>query len=110
MPSGGCKAQDLFTMHAQPTLAARCVTCHGGANNTATNAVDMRKVTDLTMAGQAVACAQVRNRVNPTTPSMSTIFNVTSPSSMGAHPYKFPDAMAHDAFVQEATKWIAKEQ
>ncbi|MSP61517.1 MAG: hypothetical protein EXR72_14495 [Myxococcales bacterium] len=109
MQMGGCKSVVDFTMSVQPTLAMRCVLCHGGTNDTATNALDMRKVADLSMGGQATACAQVKNRIDPMTPAMSQIFLITAPMAPGNHLFKFPDQKTYDAFVQSATLWITKE-
>ena len=107
--TGGCKAVSDFTMFAQPTLAQRCVSCHGGGNNTATNALDLRKVADTAMAAQVAACAQVRNRVNANDPASSSIFTVTRPGGQG-HPFRFPDQNQFNAFVMSATQWITKEK
>ncbi len=109
--TGGCKSPSLFTMDATPSLTTPCTTmCHGGANTAAQNALDMSHVTDGTMMGQAIACAQVLNRVNPAMPSMSDLFAVTDPSGTANHPYKFPDANTFNAFTQAVTPWITAEK
>ncbi len=108
---GGCKAVPAFTADTQPTLAQRCVGCHGGSNTLATNAVDMTRVGDLSGGGQATACAQVKTKVNTATPSASGIFAVTDPKGNANHPFKFNgDSTAWNAFVQAATQWINSEK
>jgi hypothetical protein len=98
-------------MDAQPTLAQRCVGCHGGSNGSATGALDMTHVGDLSNAGQASACGQVRNKVDPSNPSTSQLFNVTNPGGNANHPFKFNgDATAWNGFVTAATKWINSEK
>ncbi|MSP61347.1 MAG: hypothetical protein EXR72_13580 [Myxococcales bacterium] len=108
---GGCKSVKDFTGTTRGTLSMRCVGCHGGGNKTAQAALDMGKVNDLSDAGQANACGQIRNRVNTAAPAMSAIFTVTSPKSALNHPYKFGgDQAAFDGFVQSASQWISKEK
>lgn len=110
MPMGGCKSVADFTASAQPAFSSQCVSCHGGANDTSTNALDMRKMNDLSMGAQSAACAQARNRINPAQPAMSQIFLSTAPASMANHPFKFADQMSFDAFVSSTSAWIKKEQ
>src|SRR5207249_2204331 len=99
------------TSNVQPPLAASCVTCHGGSDSTATNALDMRRVTDTSLSGQAVACAQLLNRVDLVTPAMSQIFLNTVPGNTTNHRlrYQFPNSTTYDAFVAAVTPWIVKE-
>ncbi len=105
-PGGSCTALPEFSESAAPQLQARCVSCHGGGNGQATAAVDM---TDLG-TDDAAACAQVKNRVNLTTPQQSQIFVVTNPNGNAAHPYKFGgDAGLHADFMTELTLWISAE-
>jgi len=108
---GGCKDVMAFTADAQPTLASRCLACHGGSNQLATAATDMTKVNDLSQQGQSDACAQVKNRIDTTTVANSDIFLVTNPKGNANHPFKFNgDSNAWNAFVQAATQWVNSEK
>jgi hypothetical protein len=109
-PSGGCKNVGNFTNDAKAPLQANCTSCHGGANASAVAAVDMTRVGDATAAGQAAACAQVRNRTTPATPAMSDIFIQTAPNSATGHPFRFASTTASNAFQQAVTPWIVSEQ
>jgi len=80
--TGGCNDVTAFEDNAAPQLQQRCVSCHGGNNAQATAAVDM---SDLA-TDSAAACAQVKNRVNLTTPNSSQVFIVTDPGGNAAHP------------------------
>ncbi|HJZ86373.1 MAG TPA: hypothetical protein VKN99_14430 [Polyangia bacterium] len=107
---GGCKNVPSFTANARPQLQNICVTCHGGANPMANAALDMSHVPDDSPTGQAAACAQVRNKVTPSMPATSRIFQVTAPGFAGGHPFQFPDAGSFAAFEQMVSQWIASEQ
>ncbi len=103
---GGCTAVEEFTANAVPQLQARCESCHGGANGQATAAVDM---SDLG-TNDAAACAQVKNRVNTTTPAQSQIFITTDPGGNAGHPFKFGGNAATFAdFRDDLTVWIEAE-
>ncbi len=107
---GGCKAPDLFTQFATPQLKPCATMCHGGTNAAAQNALDLAHVTDGTQMGQAIACAQTLNRIDPAAPAMSDLLMVVDPGGTANHPYKFPDAMTFDAFAQAVTQWITAEK
>lgn len=111
---GGCKDVDAFTQLARPALLrSRCdATCHGGADPTAKNSVDMSQLADPGAAAQQVACAQIGLRVDPTKPADSVLFTVTDPATMSNHKlrFTFPDRMTFDAFVNDVSAWIAKEK
>ena len=108
-PTGGCKVVPTFTQNARTPLSANCVTCHGGANSGATNAVDMRQVNDTSTVGQTTACGQILSRVNLTTPAMSGILLAPDPASGVQHPFKF-SATAYPAFRTSMTTWIDAEK
>ncbi len=105
-PTGGCNALAEFDTNAAPQLQQRCFSCHGGNNQGATAAVDM---SDL-MTNSALACAQVKNRVNLTTPESSQLFVTTDPGGNASHPYKFGGNVGQfDDFVADLTVWISAE-
>ena len=97
-----------FSTDAKPTLLQRCVSCHGGNNAMATNALDMTNVGNA--GAQDAACAQVKNKIDPTTPSMSGIFLQVDPSGNAIHPFKFPDRNTFQTYQTMATKWISQER
>ncbi len=103
---GGCKDVDAFIANAQGPLGT-CANCHGGSNAQATSAVDM---SDLG-ADPAAACAQVRNRIDPSDPAQSQIFVTTDPGGSATHPYKFNGNQgSFDGFKSALTPWITAEQ
>lgn len=99
-----------FDLTVAALLQARCAPCHGGANGTATAALDLAKLMDPSMAGQAAACAQVLGRINPGAPEKSQLFAATAPTAPGNHAYKYPDQPSFDLFVQTVSQWIVKEK
>ncbi len=104
---GGCKAVAAFKANVAPSLANPCFSCHGGANGTATAAVDMKAL----MTDPAATCAQVLNRVNVTDPAKSQLFVTTNPGGNATHPYKFGGNQANfNNFVSSVTKWIQQEK
>jgi hypothetical protein len=105
----GCKAVSTFTTNAQPLLSSNCVSCHGGANSTATNAVDMTKVNDLTTAGQTTACGQILSRVNLVTPAQSGILLAPDPGSGVSHQFKF-SSTALPNYQTKMNVWITAEK
>jgi len=106
----GCAAVAAFTASARPALSANCVSCHGGANSSATNATNMAKVDDLSAEGQAAACAQILSRVNLTDPAASGIFVAPDPGSGASHPFKFNgDPNAFAGFQSSLVQWIDQE-
>jgi hypothetical protein len=109
---GGCKNVASFTTNVKPTLSGNCVTCHGGNNMTATNALDMTSVNDTSANGQDMACAQVLTRINVTTPASSDIFVQTNPTNnQTGHPFMFNGNTTNwNTFVTAATKWITLEK
>ncbi len=104
--TGGCNAVEEFVANAVPQLQQRCESCHGGGNGQATAAVDMSDLgTD-----NASACAQVKNRVNTTTPAQSQIFITTDPGGNAGHPFKFGgNAAQFNDFRDNLTVWIEAE-
>jgi len=107
---GGCLSVGAFTQFAQPELAQFCTNCHAGGNGSATNALDMSRVGDLSPEGQAAACAQTRNRINIADPTNSSVFLTTAPASNTGHPFRFNgDAGRHDQFRSQLLLWIVQE-
>ncbi len=104
---GGCKDVTTFTMDAAPKFQANCFSCHGGANQMAMAAVDMSQL----MANAGAACAQIKSRVNPTTPDQSVIYVTTDPNGNAAHPFKFGGSTSSfNTFKTSVSQWITKEQ
>jgi hypothetical protein len=104
--SGGCKAVDSFKLNAQQMLNT-CFGCHGGSNDSATNAVDMKAL----MSDPAKACGQVKNRVDVITPAKSQLFVTTNPGGNATHPYKFGgNTTQFNNFVNSVSKWITAEK
>lgn len=108
-PMGGCKDAGSFDTFAKPAIQrSRCdAMCHGGADPTAKNSLDLSMLAD-----PQIACAQVLNRVDPAMPASSVLFLVTDPATMSNHKlrFTFPDRMTFDAFVNDVSTWIAKEK
>jgi cytochrome c553 len=106
MPTGGCKAVDVFMANAQTRFQV-CTNCHAGANGQATAAIDMSQLN----TDPAAACAQIKNRVTPADPPNSQIFITTDPGGNAAHPYKFGgNAQNFTTFRNDVSVWIAAEQ
>lgn len=105
----GCKAVASFTTNARGQLSTSCVSCHGGANPGATNAVDMTKVNDTSAAGQMAACGQALGRMNLANTDMSGMFIAADPASGTNHPFKF-QAGAFTTYKNALSTWIAAEK
>ena len=102
-----CVALDAFEANARGPLLQSCLSCHGGADQAATNAVDMSALE----TNAAAACGQIRLRINPEDPPASPIFITTDPSGGSAHRFKFEnDASAFNAFRSAVSIWIQAEQ
>ncbi len=107
---GGCNNVPAFTAQAQSALSANCASCHGtGGMANAIGATDMRLINDLTADGQAGVCAQIKIRINEADPVNSGLFLAPNPGSGTAHPFKFPNAGAFDAFRNAVIGWINLE-
>lgn len=104
-PEGACADLDSFQDNAVPALG-NCTGCHGGNNQTATNAVDMSELgSDLD-----AACGQIKNRVNLDNPNQSQLFVTTDPNGNAGHPFKFGgNAGNFNNFVAALTVWINAE-
>jgi len=106
---GGCRNVAAFTQYAQPQLAQACANCHSGGNGSATNALDMTRIGDLTPEGQAIACGQSLSRINRDDPNASSLFTTTAPGGRG-HPFRFNgDAARYDQFRSQILLWIVQE-
>jgi hypothetical protein len=107
-PVGPCSALQAFIDNAAGPLNTNCVSCHGGNNNTATNAVDMSALgTD-----PSETCGQILNRVNLGNPSASQIFITTDPNGNAGHPFKFggvANVGLFNNFVTAVSVWIQEE-
>ena len=105
MAGGACGALVSFENNAQGPLGA-CTNCHGGGNQTATNALDMSELT----SNADEACGQVKNRVDFMNPAQSQIFVNTDPSGNASHPFKFGGNQGnHTNFVNSVSQWITAE-
>jgi cytochrome c553 len=103
---GGCKNVPSFEANASGWLNT-CAACHNGTDSQAFAAVDMSKLS----TDPAIACGQVRNRVNPSKPASSQIFVTTDPNGNAAHPYKFNgDVASYNNFRDAMSLWIMTEE
>jgi hypothetical protein len=107
--TGGCKSVATFTASAVPAFkidlggGQTCLTCHGGGNDVAVNAMDLTKVdTD-----DAAACAQARNHINFADRPQSPIIATPTGNANGNpnHPVK----NAPPSFVSGVLTWIQAE-
>jgi len=104
--TGPCVALDSFEQNARGPLLQNCVTCHGGDNPTANNAVDMSELE----TNPATACGQIRLRIDPENPDASQLFITTDPNGSTAHRFKFEgDINAFNAFRSAVSIWIQAE-
>jgi hypothetical protein len=106
----GCKVVASFTTNAKPQLSTNCVSCHGGSNASASNALDMTMVNDTSTTGQTTACGQVLGRVNLTTPALSDVLVQPDPASGSAHPFHFATTAAYTTFNTALSTWITAEK
>jgi hypothetical protein len=100
----GCKDTATFQNSAAPQLQ-QCLGCHGGNNQQATNAMDLRGLTG--QINYANACAQARFKINFGNKAQSPII-VTPVQQLNNHPYRVPTANAA-AYTNALTTWINKE-
>lgn len=104
--TGGCKDLTSFNDNAKTPLGV-CTGCHGGGNGQAVAAVDMSGLGGDT----AKACAQIKNRVNPSDPPNSQLFVTTDPNGNAAHPFKFGgNDGAFNNFRDSVSIWVAAEK
>jgi len=104
---GGCKDVPSFEQYASAAFL-KCLDCHDGTDDKAQAAVDMSALG----IDNALACGQIRNRVNPLDPPSSQVFVTTDPSPNGsaAHPYKFDGKLGNfEMFKNAVSVWIAAE-
>lgn len=104
-PVGPCSALQSFIDNASGPLG-NCTGCHGGTNQTATNAVDMSALgTD-----PDATCGQILNRVDVGNPAASQLFLTTDPNGNAGHPFKFGgDVGNFNTFVSAVSVWIQQE-
>jgi hypothetical protein len=103
----GCKNVGTFTSAVQPVLSQNCVTCHGGANASASAAFSMAKVNDTSTAGQQEACLGVLGEIDTKTPAMSRIYLYTEVNHAQTHPFTYT---AGGATPNWADTWINLEK
>ena len=105
MPTGPCDALQSFIDNASGPLG-NCTGCHGGGNQTATNAVDMSALGD----DPDETCGQIKNRVNLADPAASQLFITTDPNGNASHPFKFGGNVGNfNNFVTAVSAWIQEE-
>ncbi len=105
-PIGGCKDVPAFEMNAKGPMTT-CLACHDGTDTQAQAAMDMSAL----LMDSALACGQIRNRINTTDPAKSQIFINSDPQGNAAHPFHFDgNAAAFDSFKTNVSKWIVLEQ
>ncbi len=106
IPISGCKDVPAFQANAAGPLAT-CFACHDGTEEQAQAAMDLTSL----LNDPALACGQVRNRINPADPLKSQIFVNSDPSGNAAHPFKFDgNVAAFGAFQANVATWVAAEQ
>ena len=105
-PIGGCKSVPAFEMNAKGPMAT-CFACHDGTDEQAKAAMDMSAL----LSDAALACGQIRNRINIADPAKSQIFVNSNPQGNAAHPFHFDgNVAAFDSFKTNVSKWIVLEQ
>ncbi|HSN99004.1 MAG TPA: hypothetical protein VLS89_11985 [Candidatus Nanopelagicales bacterium] len=103
---GACVEQALFDANARNQFQQSCGGCHGGGMADATAAVDMRDLQN----DPVQACAQIRNRIDLTTPANSQVFIVTMPGGNAAHPFKFGGNQTnYNNFRTAVSMWADQE-
>jgi hypothetical protein len=79
------------------------VSCHGGANQTATNNLDLKALTG--QVNYANACAQARLKINFANKPASPII-ATPVQKLNGHPFQVANGQAYTTAM---TTWINKE-
>jgi mono/diheme cytochrome c family protein len=106
---GGCKDLQGFSDNAAGPLNNNCVSCHGGSNANATNAMNLSGL--VGNADVQTACNETLLKSNKDDPPTSSIFVSTDPNQGAAHPFKFNgNAGNHAAFEASVTNWINLEK
>lgn len=84
-PSSGCGTNGFasFLAKVKPVLSPVCVSCHGGANAGAKNAMDLSGLATTTDNN---TCLQVRAHVNFQTQASSGVLLAPTPGQDAAHP------------------------
>jgi hypothetical protein len=100
---GSCKDVATFQSSAAPQLQQMCVGCHGGANQTAQNAMDLKALTG--QVNYATACSQARLKIDFNNKPASPII-ATPVQKLNNHPFQVANAQAYTAAM---TTWINKE-
>src|SRR5262249_7001573 len=81
----GCKDVATFQNSPAPQMQNMCVSCHGGANQTAQNALDMKALTG--QVNYATACQQALTKVTLNNKTQSPII-VTPVQKLNNHPFQ----------------------
>lgn len=100
---GTCKDVATFQSSAVPQLQQMCVGCHGGNNQTAQNAMDLKALTG--QPNYATACSQARLKINFNNKAQSDII-ITPVQKLNNHPYQVANATT---YTNAMTTWINKE-
>jgi hypothetical protein len=101
----GCKDVATFQNSAAPQLVNMCVSCHGGANQTAQNAMDLKALTG--QVNYATACVQAHNKINFNNKAQSPII-VTPVQKLNNHPFQVAGGNV-TTYTNAMTTWINKE-
>ncbi len=105
---GGCQNVAGFTANAQAPLASTCGGCHAGGNAGAKASFDLSLINDLSPAGQAAVCGQVRGKLNLATPAMSILFQRVAPGQMTGHALTL-NQTDYDSFRTPVLAWAVTE-
>jgi hypothetical protein len=109
MPVDGCTQLEAFRSMAAPQLTARCTSCHGGGNASATASMDMTRVGAADDATLLLGCNQVLGRISPTSPTTSGLFTQPDPATGGDHDFKFGTAGELSSFQAAILGWFEME-
>ena len=104
-----CETEGLarFEANVAPFLGDNCAGCHGGGVAAA------RSVFDLTPLGAgdvAAACANLRERTDPTRPAESAILSYFDPSGMPSHDRLSLNAAQFATFSAGIISWLGEEE
>lgn len=105
--ASGCKDVAMFQEKVVPQMKVCADMCHGGTNVQANATMDLSKLNDNP---PDAACAQVRARITPGDPAISSIITQTDPLNQAVHMYKFMgNKNKYAAFKDAVSPWIISE-
>jgi len=108
--SGLCKVLATFKTNVAQQIQTSCAAqCHSGGQAGAKGAMDTTGINSADDATLAIACAQVRTRVNLTTTDQSGLYLAPDPGSNTNHPFKFA-AGAFTTFKTSVDVWVQAEK